>query len=129
MARKSGITLDVLNDKELMRQVRDMAPNSRTASIKAMREWAKETRRIARREQPKRITGKLRNATHYKVNKRRLSAWVGFDSNSLEIAPYAGYVHEGTERIKANRFLDRAFAKATPFRVHLAKTLDKELLP
>lgn len=128
MARRSGITLDVLNDKELMRQIREMAPNARTASVSAMREWAKDTRRIARREQPKRITGHLRKATHYKVNKRRLTAWVGYDSNSLKVAPYAGYVHEGTERIKANRFLDRAFKKATPFRRHLAQALDKELL-
>ena len=52
---------------------------------------------------PRRIdTGNLRNSINYKVDKKEPCVYVGTN------VEYAIYVHEGTVRMEANRFLTNA---------------------
>lgn len=118
MSRKA----ELIGDKRLLKQLREIHDGAPKETSKALREWAKDTRDIAKAEAPV-DEGTLRAALSARV--RKLNADVGFWGAKLKNAFYAQWVHDGTSRIEGNPFLLRAFRKNQDARPYLRRLVER----
>lgn len=114
--------IKVVGIEEALRNIKALQDKlSRKALIKAMRPGAKEFQKAVKREAPKRL-GYLKRSAQVRVIKRKrgeskASAALAVNLNkktypwkgSMVKPFYAYYVHNGTPKIRANPFVERAF--------------------
>lgn len=115
---------ELKGDRELLKQLRTVQQNAPTETATALREWAKDTRRDGRDEAPVE-SGTLRRSLSLRVNKKKLSADVGYWGKGLKEAFYVWWVHDGTQRIQGNDFLNRAFQKNKDLRPYLNDLVER----
>ena len=118
--------MELKGDRELVRQLRTAMTNVEKEGKTAVREWAKDTRKTAREKAPVE-TGVLRKALSYRT-KKGLVAEVGFWGKKLKEAFYVWWVHDGTQRIKAQPFLNEAFLENRDMTPYLRRLLER-LMP
>lgn len=118
------MSAELKGDKALLKQLRSIADNTPSVSAEALREWAKDVRRDGRDEAPV-DTGTLRKSLALRVDKNKLKADVGYWGKNLKAAYYVWWVHDGTQRIEGNNFLDRAFQKNQDLRPYLQNLAER----